>query len=53
MTTVENDFIEFWVEDDILYSQFKKPTIGTLENIKAIIDLRVERSLSECVKWNR
>ncbi|HTG66260.1 MAG TPA: hypothetical protein VL859_07790 [Flavobacterium sp.] len=51
MTTVENDFIEFWVEDDILYSQFKKPTIGTLENIKAIIDLRHEVSAGEKYYW--
>lgn len=40
MKEVENDFIKFWIEDNILYSQFKKPTDGTIENIKAIIDLR-------------
>jgi hypothetical protein len=51
MRTVENDFIKFWIEDDILYSQFKKPTIGTLENIKAIISLRHEVSAGEKQYW--
>lgn len=48
---VENDFIKFWIEDDILYSQFKKPTIGTLENIKEIIDLRHEISAGKKQYW--
>ncbi|MEN9908821.1 MAG: hypothetical protein RLZZ540_1970 [Bacteroidota bacterium] len=47
----ENDFIKFWIEDDILHSQFKKPTIGTLENIKAIIDLRHGVSAGEKQYW--
>ena len=48
---VENDFIKFWIEDNILHSQFKKPTIGTLENIKAIISLRHEVSAGEKQYW--
>ncbi|WP_026715069.1 DUF7793 family protein [Flavobacterium daejeonense] len=51
MRTVENDFIKFCVEDDILYSQFKKPTIGTLKNIKTIIDLRHEISIGQKQYW--
>lgn len=51
MKEVENDFIKFWIEDDILYSQFKKPTDGTLENIKAIIDLRNEISGNSMQYW--
>lgn len=51
MKKIENDFIKFWIEDDILYSQFKKPTIGTLENIKAIISLRHEVSAGEKQYW--
>ncbi len=47
----ENDFIKFWIEDDILYSQFKGQTIGTLENVKAIIDLRHEVSAGEKQYW--
>lgn len=51
MKEVENDFIKFWIEDDILYSQFKKPTEGTIENIKAIIDLRTEISDDKKQYW--
>lgn len=51
MRTVENDFMKFWIEDGILYSQFKKPTIGSLENIKVIIDLRHEASAGEKQYW--
>jgi hypothetical protein len=48
---LENDFIKFWIEDDILYSQFKKPTNGTIGNIKAIIDLRHEISDDKKQYW--
>ena len=51
MKEVENDFVKFWIEDNILYSQFKKPTDGTIENIKAIIDLRNEISDGEKQYW--
>lgn len=51
MKEVENDFIKFWIEDDILYSQFKKPTDGTIENIKAIIDLRTKISDGDKQYW--
>nr|WP_314897437.1 hypothetical protein [uncultured Flavobacterium sp.] len=51
MKEVENDFIKFWIEDNILCSQFKKPTDGTIENIKAIIDLRNEISDDKKQYW--
>ncbi|RVT73155.1 hypothetical protein EOD40_14955 [Flavobacterium sufflavum] len=51
MKEVENDFIKFWIEDGILFSQFKKITNGNLENIKAIIDLRHEISDGKKQYW--
>ncbi|WP_418263994.1 hypothetical protein [Flavobacterium faecale] len=51
MKELENEFIKFWIEDDILYSRFKKPTIGNFENTKAIIDLRTEISNGEKQYW--
>lgn len=51
MRLVENDFVKYWVEDGILYSQFKKPTIGTKENIVALINLRHEISNGENQYW--
>lgn len=51
MVAVENDFIKFWIEKDILYSQFKKPTEVTIEKIKAIIDLRHQISDGKSQYW--
>ncbi|MFA9186629.1 hypothetical protein AAGV33_00850 [Flavobacterium sp. FBOR7N2.3] len=51
MKEVENDFIKFWIEGGILYSQFKKPTIVNIENIKILIDLRTEISDGEKQYW--
>ena len=51
MKEVENDFIKFWIEDNILHSQFKKPTDGNIENIKAIIDLRHQMSDDKKQYW--
>lgn len=48
---VENDFIKFMIEDGILFSQFKTTSIGTLEDIKAIINLRHEISAGEKQYW--
>jgi hypothetical protein len=48
---VENDFIKFWIEDGILYSQFKEPTIVNIEKIKALIALRTEISDGESQYW--
>lgn len=51
MKEVENDFIKFWIEDGILYSQFKKPIIINMEKIKALIELRTEISAGEKQYW--
>ncbi|GIZ09171.1 hypothetical protein [Flavobacterium sp. UMI-01] len=51
MKELENDFIKFWIKDDILYSQFKKPTVGNIETIKGIIDLRNEISEGKKQYW--
>jgi len=48
---VENDFMKFWIEDGILYSQFKKPTTINIEKIKALIDLRTEISDGKKQYW--
>ena len=48
---VENDFMKFWIEDGILYSQFKKPTTINIERIKALIDLRTEISDGKKQYW--
>lgn len=47
----ENDFIKFWIEDGILYSKFKQPTIVNIEKIKALIELRHEISEGEKQYW--
>lgn len=51
MRSIENDFMKFWIEDGILFSEFKKETDGTLENIKALIDLRTAISEGEKQYW--
>jgi len=51
MKELENEFIKFWFENDILYSQFKRPTEGTLENIKEIINLRHQISGGKKQYW--
>ena len=43
--------MKFWIEDGILYSQFKKPIIINIERIKALIDLRTEISGGEKQYW--
>lgn len=51
MKVVENDFMKFWIEDDILYSQFKEPTIINLGKINQLIDLRHEISAGQKQYW--
>lgn len=48
---VENDFIKFWIEDGILYSQIKKPVIINMERIKELIDLRTAISVGKNQYW--
>ena len=51
MEELENDFIRFWIEDGILYSEYKKPTDITLENAKRLIALRHELSNNKKQYW--
>ena len=48
---VENDFIKFWMEDNILHSEFKMPVIIDIEKIKELIDLRTEISAGKNQYW--
>lgn len=48
---LENDFIKYWIEDGILYSEFITQTDVDIEKIKAVIDLRAEISDGEKQYW--
>lgn len=48
---LENDFIKYWIEDGILYSEFTTQTDVDIEKIKAVIDLRTEISDGEKQYW--
>ena len=50
-TELENDNIKYWIEDGILYSVFKKPTVMTLDNIKTFIEMRHELSGNKKQYW--
>ncbi|MBI1838015.1 MAG: hypothetical protein HYR91_12195 [Flavobacteriia bacterium] len=51
MESVQNEFIKFYFEDDILKSKYLKPTIINLENAKNLIDLRHVISKNEKQYW--
>lgn len=42
MNSVENDFIKFWIEEDILFFTYKKDILVTLDVAKAVVKLRLE-----------
>lgn len=44
MKTIENKDIRFWIEDGILFSEYKKPHEMTLENSKEIYEMRSQIS---------
>ncbi|MGA9637056.1 hypothetical protein [Flavobacterium sp.] len=48
---VENDYIKLWLENDMLFSSFKKPIRLTLEESKKFVELRCLISNSECQYW--
>lgn len=48
---VENEFIEFWIEKEILFSQFKLKTDIDLEKSKPIIQLRHQISGDKSQYW--
>lgn len=51
MKKVENEIIKYWIEDGILFSEYKKPLNIEAKNIKEIIDLRHEISDKEKQYW--
>lgn len=51
MTELENEFIKFYIEDEILNSIFIKPTIINVENAKKLIDLRHQISNNKKQYW--
>ncbi len=48
---VENEFMEFWIENDILFSRFKIKTYIDLEKSKTIIQLRNQISGEKYQYW--
>ncbi len=40
MDSIENQHIRFWIENDILFSEYKHPFDMTLENSKEIYEMR-------------
>lgn len=51
MKELENDFIKFWFENDILFSTFKKGTELNLDAIKQTIELRERISGGQKQYW--
>ena len=49
--SVENGFIRYWTKEGILHSQFKSPTIVTLDKAREMITLRHEISIKEKQYW--
>lgn len=48
---IENNFIKFWFENDILISQFQKDTVLSLDNLKQVIAMREKISGGEKQYW--
>jgi hypothetical protein len=42
MAPVENDFIKFWIEEDILFFAYTRDILVTLEVAKEVVRLRLE-----------
>ena len=51
MEIIENDFIKFWKEDGILFSEYKKPTTITLENAREVVRMRHDISAGKNMYW--
>jgi hypothetical protein len=48
---IENSFVKFWIEDGILFNEFKIPTDLNIENCKEIIKLRHEICQGDFYYW--
>lgn len=51
MQVVENDIIKYWIDDGILFSEYKKPVNITLNDAKAVILLRHQISNNKNQYW--
>jgi len=51
MNQLENNDIKFWIEDGILFSEFKSPIVLAIEHSKAIVAMRHEISNNEKQYW--
>jgi hypothetical protein len=47
----KNEYIEFWYEDEILFSQFSEPIDLTYDNSRKIIDFRNQISRNSKQYW--
>ena len=50
-TEIENDIIKYWINNQILYSKYKRPFKMTLEDIKDVIALRHDISNNQKQFW--
>lgn len=48
---VENNFVKFWFENGILFSEFKKDTVLNLDDIKQAIEMREKLSGEQKQYW--
>lgn len=51
MKRIENDEIAYWIEDGILFSEFKQPIKLDLDNVRGMIEMRHEISEGEKQVW--
>jgi hypothetical protein len=51
MTELENESIKYWVENGILFSEFKQETLMSLEKTIELIELRHQISNGENQYW--
>lgn len=51
MKKLKNEYVECWIEDEILYSRFLQPIDMKLEPMKQIISLRHEISAGKKQYW--
>lgn len=51
VNSVKNDYIEFWLENGILYSRFQEGVEIDIERMKGVVSLREEISGGENQYW--
>lgn len=51
MKEVENEYVKYWFEDEVLMNELKKPVHINLEIMKSLIDLRHQISNGESQYW--